>query len=170
MLDVLAEGAGHAEAFGIGPHGWVAIAMLVVIGIAIRAGVPRIIAGVLDSRIAEIREQLAQARKLREEAEQLREQYVKRLAGADQEIAEMMANAKAEGEAILKKAEADSKALVERHKRMAEDKIAAAQRDALEEVRRTAAQAATSAAEKIIAQKSDEKLDAKIADELIESL
>ena len=59
----------------------------------------------------------------------------------------MIERARAEADGIVAKAEADAAALVERRTRMAEDKIAAAERAALDEVRAKAAQAATAAAE-----------------------
>ena len=59
----------------------------------------------------------------------------------------MIERARAEADGIVAKAEADAAALVERRTRMAEDKIAAAERAALDEVRAKAASAATAAAE-----------------------
>src|SRR5829696_542839 len=53
-------------------------------------------------------------------------------------------------EAILRQAETDAAALVERRTRIAEDKIAAAERAAVDEVRARAASAAATAAERLI--------------------
>ncbi len=176
MLEVLAEaaqGAGEHDyptAFGIAPHGWVAIAMLVVFAIALRAGVPKIIAKILDDRIATIRKQLEDAARLRTEAEALRDEYAGKIAGAEKEAAELVENARAETKAILEKAEADSKALVERRKQMAEDKIAAAERDAIEDVRNRAVTAAASASRTLIADKHDADADGKLADEVISGI
>ena len=62
MLDLLAAGAAHAgeehveaAAFGVSfltPGFFVALAMLVVFGIMLKARVPAMIAGMLDARIA----------------------------------------------------------------------------------------------------------------------
>ena len=173
MLDILAA-AGHAAgehaeptAFGIAPHGWVAIAMLVVIAIMLWAGVPRIIAGVLDNRIAGIRGQLDKAKELRAEAEALRAEYAAKIAGAEKDAEAMLANARHEAEAILAKAEEDSTAMVERRKRMAEDKIAAAEREALADVRNVAVTAAAAASRKLIAEKHDAEADRSLADQVI---
>ena len=53
MLDLLAAAHEAAEptAWGLNAGGWVAVAMIVVILIMLWAGVPRIIGGILDSRI-----------------------------------------------------------------------------------------------------------------------
>ena len=82
----------------------------------------------------------------------------------------MMENAQREADALLEKAEADSKALVERRKRMAEDTIAAAEREAVQDVRNRAAIAATAASRSLIASKHDAAADRNLADEIISGL
>jgi len=81
-----------------------------------------------------------------------------------------MEGAQREADAILQKAEADSTAMVERRQRMAEDKIAAAEREALEDVRASAADAAAIASRKLIAERHDKEADQKLADEIISAL
>lgn len=172
MLEILADSSdgGYVTAFGLGPHGWTALAMLVVFGIMLWAGVPKIIAKILDERIEGIRKQLDEAKKLRAEAEALRDEYAGKVAGAEKEAAALVENARSEADEILKRAEADSKALVERRKRMAEEKIAAAERDAIEDVRNQAAAAAAAASRKLIAEKHDADADRKLADQVISGL
>ena len=175
MLNLMAEGAaageaGHATAFGIAPHGWVAIAMLVVIIIALRAGVPKLVAKILDDRIALIRGQLDEAAKLRVEAAKLRDEYRGKISGAEKEAAELLERAQDQADEIVKKAEADSKELVARRKKMAEEKIAAAEREAVDELREKAANAAASASRQLIADGHDAKSDSKLADEVISSI
>ncbi len=175
MLDLLAAAAEAGEhayptAFGIAPHGWTAIAMLVVFAIMLWAGVPRIVAGILDERIAGIRKQLDEAAKLREEAAALRDEYAAKVAGVEKEAAELRAGAEKEAAAVLARAEADSKALVERRKKLAEEKVASAERDAIEDVRNHAAAAAAAASRKLIAEKHDAQADRRLADEVISGL
>jgi hypothetical protein len=95
VLDILAAAAEeHAEATALGMNagGWVAIAMLVVFGVMLLAGVPRIVAGILDSRIEGIRKQLDEARTLRAEAEKLRDEYATKAREADAEVAVLRAS------------------------------------------------------------------------------
>ena len=82
----------------------------------------------------------------------------------------MMEGAQREADAIIAKAEADSDAMVERRKRMLDDKIAAAKREATDLVRASAANAATTASRSIIAEKHDAEADRALADEVISSL
>lgn len=173
MLEILTAAAHEAgehaypTAFGIAPHGWTAIAMLVVFGIMLWAGVPRIIAGVLDSRIAGIRKQLDEAKALRAEAEKLRDDYAKKSAEAEKDIAALRAGAEKQASEIVEKAKADAAALIERHKALAEEKIAAAERNAVEELRAKVATAAAAAARELIARKHGEAEDRQLADRII---
>lgn len=164
--------AEHAEAtaLGLNAGGWVALAMLVVFAILIWKRVPAAIGKALDDKIAAIRSQLAEAEALRKEAEALREEYQAKAASADAEAAAMIERAHGEAEAILTKAEADADALVERRARMAEDKIAAEERAAVEELRAVAAAAAARAAERLISERHDASSDKALVDQAIAGL
>lgn len=174
-LVLLAEAAGeagdaHSEPmlWGLQPYQWVSVSMLVLLLIAIFvAKVHKTIGGGLDGRIAAIREELDEAKRLRAEAEKLRDEYTAKIANAESDAEAMLDNAKAEAEAILTRAEADSKDLVERRKRMAQEKISAAERDAVAEVRASAAAAAAAASRKLIGEKLDAEADRKLADDMI---
>ena len=172
LLLILASGAeGEQPAgpmlWGMEPYQIVSISMLVLILIMIWKKVPSMITGGLDNKIAAIREQLDEAKNLRAEAEALRNEYAAKIAGAEKDAEAMMENAQTEADAIVAKAEDDSKAMVARRKKMAQDKIAAAERDAVDEVRARAANAATAAAQELIAKKHDAGADSKLADQVI---
>ncbi|AKH41271.1 F-type H+-transporting ATPase subunit b [Altererythrobacter atlanticus] len=167
--------AGHTEhvepsAFGLTPGGWVGLSMLVFLLILVWKGVHKAIAGGLDGKIAAIREQLDEAKKLREEAEALRAEYAAKIANAEKDAAAMLDHARTEAEQIVAKAEADTEAVIARRKQMAEDKIAAAERGAIEELRATVASAATAAARGLIAEKHDASADRKLVEETISAL
>jgi len=163
------HGAAHAtpEAFGMGPVTWVALAMTTLLLIAIWKKVPGTITAGLDSSIAEIRKQLDEAKALRAEAETLRKEYADKIAGAEKDAAAMLEHAKSEADAIVAKAEADTKALIKRREKMAEDKIAAAERGAIADLRNQAAAAATQAARQLIAANHGAKADKALVDEAI---
>jgi len=165
-------GAEHeATVLGIfGPGFFVALAMLVIFALAIWKKVPAAIGKALDKNIAAIREQLAEAAALREEAEELRKEYQAKAADADSEATAVIERAKSEAERIIAKAEDDAKALVERRKAMAEAKIAAEERAAIDELRATAAKAATAAAAQLIAERNDAAADQSLVDEAIAGL
>lgn len=161
----------EAAVFGIfGPAFFVALAMLVVFGLAIWKNVPAAIGKALDRKIAAIREQLEEARSLREEAEELRQEYLTKAKSANAEAAAMIDRAQREAEAIVAKAATDAEALVARRQAMAEAKIAAEERAAIDELRATAAKSATDAAAKLIAERNDAKTDQALVDEAIAGL
>jgi F-type H+-transporting ATPase subunit b len=164
--------AEHAEAtaFGLNAGWYVALAMLVVFAILIWKKVPGAVAKALDDKIAAIRSQLVEAASLRAEAEALKKEYQKKAKAADKEAKAMIERAHHEAEAIVAKAGADAKALVERRARMAEEKIAAEERAAINELRASAAAAATKAAERLIAERYDAKADATLVDQAIAGL
>jgi F-type H+-transporting ATPase subunit b len=171
--DAGGHGAEHATpvAFGfIGPTAWVSLAMLVFIGVLLWKGVPKLIAGGLDGKIAAIREQLDEAKKLRAEAEALRAEYAAKIANAEKDAAAMIEHAQVEAAAIVDKAQADAYAVIARRERMAEDKIAATERGAVEGLRAQAANAAASAAAGLIAARHGADADGKLADKIIAGL
>jgi F-type H+-transporting ATPase subunit b len=172
MLTAAAEAEHHAEAtaFGLAPGGFVALAMVIVFLIMWRAGVHKTIAGILDQRIAEIRKQLDEARDLRAEAEKLRDDYAAKARQADADIAALHAAAEKQAAEIVAQAEADASALIERHKALSAEKIAAAERAAVEELRAKAASAAAAAARGLIADSHDAKADSKLVDQSIASI
>ncbi|MEE4155358.1 MAG: hypothetical protein V2I27_14465 [Erythrobacter sp.] len=158
------------SALGIDDYGWVALAMIVLLGIMLWQKVPGMLLRGLDAKIAAIRDQLEEAKALRAEAEALRDEYAAKIAGAEKDAEAMMETAKREADAILAKAEADSETMVARRERMAEDKIAAAEREAIQQVRERAVNAATRASRRLIAERHDAPADARLADEVISSL
>lgn len=166
-------GGEHAAApafLGMGAGGWVGVAMLAFLVILAMKGVHKGITGGLDSKIAEIRKQLDEAKALRAEAEALRKEYSNKIANAEKDAAAMVDHAKLEAEQIVAKAESDSEAMIVRRQKMAEDKISAAERSAVEELRAQAASAAATAAGKLIAEKHDAAADRNLVDQAISGL
>ncbi|MDF2494995.1 hypothetical protein [Sphingomonas sp.] len=129
----------------------VSLAMLVLIIIMLVKKVPAMLMGGLDRQIAGIRQQLEEAKTLRAEAEALRDEYARKIADAEKSAADMAAQASHEAEAIVAQARVDADELVGRRAKMAQDKIAAAERSAINEVRARAATAAAEAAATLIA-------------------
>ena len=162
----------HPEptAFGLDAPAWIALAMVAVFALLIWKRVPALIGAALDRKIAGIRAQLDEAAQLRAEAEALKAEYEAKAGQADAEAAAMLERARVEAQGIVTQADADAAALVERRARMAEDKIAAAERQAIDDVRASAASAAVAAAAQLIAQKLGPKGDKAMVDQAIKEL
>lgn len=165
-----APDAGEPTYLGLNPGGWVALAMLLVFAILIWKKVPAAIGRALDSKIVLIRDQLAEAESLRKEAEALKAEYEAKSASADKDREALLERARHEAGEIVAKAKTDAEALIERRSRMAEDKIAAEERVAIEQLRASAAEAAAKAAARLIAERHDAGTDARLVDQAIREL
>lgn len=148
----------------------VALAMLVVIALAIWKKVPAIVAGALDKQISGIKAQLDQATALRAEAEAIKAEYEAKAKQAAQDAIDMKAAAEEEAKLIVAKAKDDATNLIGRRAKAAEEKIAAAERAAIADVRAKAASVSAAAAAQLIATHHDAKADAALVDQSINSL
>ena len=162
----------HAEAtaFFFNAGGWVALAVIAVFLILIWQKVPGAVARALDKKIGSIREQLAEAETLRKEAQALKAEYAAKAAAAEGEAAAMVERARHEADMLIEKARRDADALVERRGKMAEEKIAAEERAAIQQLRAAAADAATRAASQLIVEQVDAKADSALIDKAIKEL
>ncbi|HVR91230.1 MAG TPA: F0F1 ATP synthase subunit B [Novosphingobium sp.] len=171
LLSAAATAAPHeaaeASAWGFDPGGWVALAMVAVIALMLRLKVPALIAGMLDKQIGTIRGQLDAASALRKEAEALKAEYEAKIHASVGEAEALKAAASREADEIVKQAKASATALIARRQKMAEDKIAAAERAAIADLRAGAAKAAAAAASSIIAKDHTAKVDKALVDEAI---
>jgi F-type H+-transporting ATPase subunit b len=130
---------------------WVAVAFVLFFALLFYAGAHKSIIKALDQRSARIKSELDEARRLKEEAQALLAEYRRKTGDAQKEADAIIAGAKAEAERLAQEAHARLEEFVGRRTKMAENKIAQAEAQALADVRSAAADAATSAAEKILA-------------------
>jgi F-type H+-transporting ATPase subunit b len=135
------------------PEFWVAISFLVFVGVLIKMGVPSMITKSLDDRADAVRKELDQARRLREEAQDLLADYQRKQRAADEEAKAIIEQARREAETMKAESAKSLKEQLERRTRLAEEKIARAEAQAVSEVRAAAVDVATSAAERIIGDK-----------------
>lgn len=149
---------------------WVLLGLIVFIGIIIYMRVPGMLTKSLDERGAGIAKELDEARRLREEAQQVLASYQRKQREAMKEAEDIVAQAKAEAEAMAKETRDNLSAQVERRTQMAEQKIAQAEVQAMNEVRAVAADVAIEAARRLIAEKVDTSRDAEIIEKSIADL
>jgi F-type H+-transporting ATPase subunit b len=167
------HGAPHhpdPSALGMTATAWVSLAMAVVIILMLWKKVPAAIGRALDKKISGIREQLDEAKRLRAEAEALKAEYEAKSARAEADAATLIKRAQHEAADIRAQAEADAARLIERRTGMAEAKIAAAERTALDQVRARAVEAAAAAAEQLIRSRHDAGADRAMVDQTIAGL
>jgi F-type H+-transporting ATPase subunit b len=135
------------------PEFWVAVSFLLFVGILIKMGVPALVTKALDDRADTVRKELDQARRLREEAQDLLADYQRKQRAADDEAKAIIEEARREAEAMKAESARTLKEQLERRTRLAEEKIARAEAQAVSEVRAAAVDVAMSTAERLIAEK-----------------
>jgi F-type H+-transporting ATPase subunit b len=145
------------------PEFWVAVAFFILMGVFAYLGVHRTVLTTLDHRRDRIKAELDDARRIKEEAAKVLEQYKARRASAEREAEEIITGARAEAERIASEAKAKMEDFVARRTKTAENKIALAEAQALADVRAAAADAAIAAASTILSQ----SVKGEVADDLL---
>lgn len=149
---------------------WVAISFIGFLVVLVIAKVPGIVTKGLDTRADSIRTELDEAARLREEAQALLASYQRKQREAEKEAEDIIADAKAEADRMRREAETAIREQIERRTKMAEDKIAQAEADAVADVRRVAADTATNAARQLIVDHLDTNKSAGLIDKNIDAI
>jgi len=135
------------------PEFWVAASFFLFLALLFYFGVHKKLATVLDSRAERIAKELDEAKRLREEADKVLADYRRKQDDAVKETEAIVAQAAKEAEILTAETRRSMQEHFERRMKLAEDKIARAEADALRDVRAAAADAAVAAAEIVIAAK-----------------
>lgn len=145
----------------------VTIGFVLFIGILVYFKVPSLLMGMLDKRAEGIRNDLDEAKALRDEAQALLATYERRQREVQEQADRIVAHAKDEAVLAGEQAKADLEKSIARRIAAAEDQIASAQAGAIKEVRDRAIAVAIEAARDVIAKKMTAKDAAKSIDDAI---
>jgi F-type H+-transporting ATPase subunit b len=159
----------HEAGFFAEPRTWVAVAFIIFF-ILFGKKLWQAIAAMLDKRTEAVRAELAEAQRLRQEAEAMLTDARKRREAALAEARALLEGAKAEAARLAREAAEDAEAAARRRERMAMDRIAAAEKAAVDEVRMLAAEIATAAARDAIREGLTAEADARLIDHAIGNL
>lgn len=132
---------------------WATAAFLAFIGLMFYLKVPAKIIGSLDGRADDIRNELDEARKLREEAQALLADYQRKRRDAEKEAEDIIASAKREADSLAVESKSKLDDYVTRRTKLAEQKIAQAEQQAIQDVKAIAAERAIAASEVILMDK-----------------
>ena len=110
---------------------WVAVSFFIFIGVLLYLGVHKKVASALDARALRISKELEEARRLREEAEKLLADYRRKLGDVVTEVDDIIALATKQAEILAAETRQSLKEHVERRIRLAEEKIARAETEAV---------------------------------------
>jgi F-type H+-transporting ATPase subunit b len=136
---------------------YAAVALFIFIGLVIFFGIPKVVGKMLDKQIQKISDDLAEAKKLREEAAALLVEYEQKRVAAESEAAGIIAAAQEEATRFTAEAQASLSELVARRTRAVEDKIAQAEAQAVAEVRARSADVAIEAARLVLTDEMSRK-------------
>ena len=152
------------------PEFWVAASFVGFVLLIIYFKVPGQVAKALDNRAEEIRTELDQAKKLHEEARAMLADFERKQRDAEKEAQSIVKQAQQDAEALAAETRENLKVTLERRAKLAEDKIARVEEQALNEVRASAVSVAIAAAEQIIDKKMTAAASKKLVDDSIKSL
>ena len=144
---------------------WAMIALFVFLAVVLYLKVPALLTKNLDERADAIQHELNEARRLREEAQSILAEYQRKRKAAETEANDIIEAARHEAEALSADARRKTEEFVTRRTAMAENKIAQAEAQALDDVKAAAVDLAMSAAHSIVAG----KVTGASADKIIKS-
>lgn len=132
---------------------WAFVGLVLFLAIVWYVRAPQKVGKTLDDRAVRIRQEIEEARELKEEAKQQLAEYQRRRREAEVEAQDILAAAKREAALMLEDAKRRNEEYISRRTAMAESKIAQAETDAIAEVRASAVDLAVAAAAKILAER-----------------
>lgn len=133
------------------------VGLVLFLAILVYFKVPGLMGKSLDERSDNIRNELAEAKQLREEAQQLLAEYKRKRKEAEAEAEQIVAAAEREAEMLTEEARQKTEEFVARRNALSEQKIRQAEADAIGAVRAAAVDLAIAAAQDVIAKKADAK-------------
>lgn len=147
----------------------VLLGFLLFLAVLVYFKVPGLLGGLLDKRAEGIRDELDEARKLRDEAQSLLASYERKQREVQDQAQRIVAQAKAESKIAADQAKVDLEKSIARRVAAAEEQIVSAQNAAVKDVRDRAAVVAVAAARDVIAKQmtaaeGNKLIDAAIAE------
>lgn len=148
---------------------WVLLSFILFAVVAFRFGKDKFLAK-LDSRIAQIREEIQTAESLRAEAQELLSQYQTKQRDAAKEAEQMVVTAKQAADLINKQAQIDLDEMMVRKEAQLAERLKRMEDAAKAEIQAYAAELAVKATAEIIAARLDAESNSRLVDATIKSL
>ncbi|MDK4716985.1 F0F1 ATP synthase subunit B [Rhizobium sp. CNPSo 4039] len=146
------------------------VSLLIFLGLIVYLKVPGMMAKSLDDRADQIRNELAEAKRLREEAQHLLAEYQRKRKEAEAEAAHIVAAAEREAEMLTSEARKKTEEFVANRTALSEQKIKQAEADAMKAVRSAAVDLAIAAAESVLAKKADGSVQSGLFNDAIKEV
>ncbi len=144
------------------PAFWVLVAFVGLMAVFVYLKVPGTVGAQLDNRATQIENDIREAEKLREEAQDLLATYERKQKEALREAEDILANARAEAGRMGEQGKVRLEQALARREKQAMDRIAQVEAQAIEEVRHLAVDIAMDATHELVAAQADAKGDAMV--------
>ena len=139
---------------------WVMISFFAFIGLLIYFKIPQKIKITLDDNIKNIKDQIDEAEKLKEDAKNILTEHEKKISNSKAEVNQMISKANEEAEKNVLKTNQDFHNLMESRKKNAEERIKQLKNQALKDIKNASVKVAIDSVEKLIKNSLDKsKLD-----------
>ena len=139
---------------------WVMISFFVFIGLLVYFKIPQKIKITLNQNISNIKNQIDEADKLKEDAKNILTEHEKKISNSKAEVKQMISRANEEAEKIVIKTNQDFHNLMDSRKKNAEEKIKQLKNQALKDIKNASVKIAIQSVEKLIKNSLDKsKLD-----------
>jgi F-type H+-transporting ATPase subunit b len=146
------------------PELWVLVSFVLFVALLVYYKIPNKVAEALDNRAGKIHAELEEARRLREEAQTILADYQRKQRDAEKEAEDIIAMARREARFYAEESHKALNESLQRRVKLAEEKIARAEEQAVQDIRSKSVDAAVAAAEMLIAR----ELKGKSAEDLVD--
>ena len=139
---------------------WVAISFFIFIGILVYFKIPKKIDKVLEENIFNIKNQINEAEKLKEEAKNILSENEKKISNSKAEVKSMINKANEDSEKNIIRTNEEFHRLMDNRKKNAEERIKQMKNQALKDIKNTSVKIAIESVEKLLKNSMDKsKLD-----------
>ena len=139
---------------------WVAISFFIFLGILIYFKIPQKIKNVLDENISNIKDQIEESEKLKEEAKNILSEHEKKISNSKAEVKSMINKANEISEKNVIKTNEEFHNLMDNRKKNAEERIKQMKNQALKDIKNASVKIAIESVEKLLKNSIDKsKLD-----------
>jgi F-type H+-transporting ATPase subunit b len=139
---------------------WVAISFFIFLGVLVYFKIPQKIKSTLEESISNIKKQINEAEKLKEEAKNILSEHEKKISNSKAEVRLMINKANDDSEKNIIKTNKDFHNLMENRKKSAEERIKQMKNQASKDIKNTSIKIAIQSVEKLLKNSIDKsKLD-----------
>ena len=139
---------------------WVAVSFFIFIGVLIYFKIPQKIKDILEENILNIKNQINEAEKLKEEAKNILSEHEKKISNSKSEVKSMINKANENSEKNIIRTNQDFHNLMENRKRNVEERIRQMKNQAIKDIKNISVKIAIESAEKLLKNSVDKsKLD-----------